>query len=53
MMEQHIARGCLATAMLVPLVSPFGIVEVDDKGLVSAFRRSHDCPTGSTAGSIF
>ena len=44
MMEQHIARGCLATAMLVPLVSPFGIVEVDDKGLVSAFREKPRLP---------
>ena len=44
MMNIHIANGCLATTMLVPLISPFGIVEVDDGGLVIAFREKPRLP---------
>jgi len=38
-LQGHIANHCVATTMLVPLISPFGIVEADNNGLVTAFRE--------------
>ena len=42
--SSHDASGCLATIMLVPLISPFGIVDTDDDGVVTEFREKPRLP---------
>ncbi len=49
-MNIHNASGCLATIMLVPLISPFGTVEVDNGGLVIAFREKPRLPQWINGG---
>src|SRR5579884_1894993 len=38
-LEAHRARGMLATVVLTPFVSPYGIVEIDGDGHVRRFRE--------------
>ena len=42
--SRHNDSGCLATIMLVPLISPFGIVDTDDEGAVTDFREKPRLP---------
>jgi len=41
---RHNTSKCLATIMLAPLISPFGIVDTDDDGLVTEFREKPRLP---------
>lgn len=40
----HVAAGRLATLTVHPLRSPFGIVDVDEAGMVAAFREKPELP---------
>lgn len=42
--ERHEERGPAATLVVAPLQSPFGIVEVDDKDVVTGFREAPRLP---------
>jgi len=46
----HRENGVMATDVLVPMVSPYGIVEVDDDGFVQAFREKPELPYWLNAG---
>jgi len=48
--EQHRERGHLATLVLVPYVSSFGLVEVDGADRVLAFREKPTLPYWINAG---
>ena len=50
MEELHHARGALATVMLTRMVSPYGVVDVDDGGLVSGFQEKPALPFWINAG---
>jgi len=50
MLKTHRDSGCLATVMLVPLVSPYGIVEVDTRERIVAFREKPQLPYWVNAG---
>ena len=46
----HRAKGAVATVMLAPLRSPFGIVSVEDDGRISAFQEKPVLPYWINAG---
>jgi NDP-sugar pyrophosphorylase family protein len=46
----HRANKAMATVMLTPLRSPFGIVDVDDGGRISSFREKPVLPYWVNAG---
>ena len=48
--ETHLATDALATLMLTPMISPFGIVETSGR-LVTGFAEKPPLPTGSTQAS--
>jgi NDP-sugar pyrophosphorylase family protein len=50
MLQTHRDTRCLATVMLVPLVSPYGIVEVDSRERIIAFREKPQLPYWLNAG---
>jgi NDP-sugar pyrophosphorylase family protein len=50
MLKTHRESGCLATVLLVPLVSPYGIVEVDGRERIVAFREKPQLPYWLNAG---
>jgi NDP-sugar pyrophosphorylase family protein len=50
MLKTHRDSGCLATVLLVPLVSPYGIVEVDARERIVAFREKPQLPYWLNAG---
>ena len=50
MLELHERTGALATLLLKDLVSPYGIVDVDEGGLVSGFREKPTLPYWFNAG---
>ncbi len=50
LIQTHRNSGCLATIMLVPLVSPYGIVEVDASEKIVAFREKPQLPYWLNAG---
>ena len=50
MLRLHDASGALATVMLTAMQSPYGIVEVDDSGLITAFREKPLLPHSINAG---
>ncbi len=49
-LEAHRARGMLATVVLTPFVSPYGIVEIDGDGHVRRFREKPELPYWVNAG---
>jgi NDP-sugar pyrophosphorylase family protein len=49
-LEAHHARGVLATVVLTPFVSPYGIVEVDGEDRVVQFREKPELPYWINAG---
>lgn len=49
-LAQHRAAGVLATLVLVPFVSPYGIVEVDEQDRVRGFREKPELPYWINAG---
>ena len=50
MMEAHRRTGALATVMLTPYPSAYGVVEVDSSGKVTAFREKGELPLWINAG---
>ncbi len=49
--NQHVNHpSCLATVVSVPMISPFGIVEVTEDGLVHGFRERPYLPVWINAG---
>jgi NDP-sugar pyrophosphorylase family protein len=50
MLEQHRRRGDLATVLLTPFVSPYGLVEITDDDHVVAFREKPTLPYWINAG---
>ncbi len=50
LLELHQATGALATVMLTAMQSPYGVVDVDDAGLVTAFREKPQLPFWINAG---
>lgn len=44
MVESHLSSGALATVMLVPFVSPYGIAEVGDDDVIRGFREKPQLP---------
>ncbi len=49
-LDSHRAHGVLATVVLTLLVSPYGIVEVDDTDRVTRFREKPELPYWVNAG---
>jgi len=47
---RHRESGAIATDVLVPMLSPYGIVEVDGDGFVQAFREKPELPYWLNAG---
>ena len=43
-LRRHLAAGVLATDVLVPLQSPYGITDLDERGYVSGFREKPMLP---------
>jgi NDP-sugar pyrophosphorylase family protein len=50
MAELHSGANALATVMLTSMVSPYGVVEVDDQGLVRSFQEKPLLPHWINAG---
>lgn len=50
LLDAHRARPVLATVVLTPFVSPYGIVEVDEGDRVTHFREKPDLPYWINAG---
>jgi NDP-sugar pyrophosphorylase family protein len=50
LLEQHRAGGMLATIVLTPFVSPYGIVEFDGDRRVTQFREKPELPYWINAG---
>ncbi len=50
LLQAHRDSGCLATVMLAPFVSPYGIVEVDASEKIVAFREKPELPYWVNAG---
>ena len=50
LLEVHRARDMLATVVLTPFVSPYGIVEIDSDGRVTHFREKPELPYWINAG---
>ena len=49
-LAQHRSSGAIATDVLVPLRSPYGIVDVDDGDVVLGFREKPELPYWLNAG---
>ncbi|MFL5952944.1 MAG: NDP-sugar synthase [Gaiellaceae bacterium] len=50
LMDDHRAHGAAATIVVTPLTSPFGIVEVDDGGVVTDFVEAPRLPHWVSVG---
>ena len=50
LVELHERRSALATMMLVPFQSPFGVVSVDERGMVTEFVEKGNLPFWINAG---
>lgn len=50
LLQAHRDSGCLATVVLAPFISPYGIVEVDDGEKIVAFREKPELPYWVNAG---
>ena len=50
LLETHISRGMMATVVLTPFVSPYGIVEIDAEDRVTQFREKPELPYWINAG---
>ncbi len=50
LLQAHRQHGCLATVVLAPFISPYGIVEVDDEDRVVAFHEKPELPYWMNAG---
>ncbi len=50
MIRYHRRKGAVATVMLVPLASPYGIVRVDRRGRISSFLEKPRLPHWVNAG---
>ena len=50
MLEAHHSKGMLATIVLTPFVSPYGIVEVDEDDRVTQFLEKPSLPYWINAG---
>jgi NDP-sugar pyrophosphorylase family protein len=50
LLEQHRASGAAATITVVPLQSPFGIVDLDDHDLVTGFQEAPRLPHWVSCG---
>lgn len=49
-LEQHRRSGATATDVLAPLRSPYGIVDLDERGFVRGFREKPELPYWLNAG---
>jgi len=50
LLEAHLNRRMLATVVLTPFVSPYGIVEIDESDRVTHFREKPELPYWINAG---
>jgi NDP-sugar pyrophosphorylase family protein len=50
LLEMHVSRRMLATVVLTPFVSPYGIVEIDGDDRVTHFREKPELPYWINAG---
>jgi NDP-sugar pyrophosphorylase family protein len=50
LLQAHRNSGCVATIMLVPFTSPYGIVDVDPSEKIVAFREKPELPYWLNAG---
>lgn len=50
MIDQHQERGALASVLLTPFYSPYGIVEIDSEDHVLGFREKPELPYWINAG---
>lgn len=50
LIQTHRQNGCLATVVLAPFISPYGIVEVDAEDRVMAFHEKPELPYWMNAG---
>lgn len=50
LIQAHRQNGCLATVVLAPFISPYGIVEVDAEDRVVAFHEKPELPYWMNAG---
>lgn len=48
--ERHVRQGMLATVVVAPFVSPYGIVEIGDGDRVAGFREKPELPYWVNAG---
>lgn len=51
MVDLHVRTGALATLLLTHMVSPFGIVDVDDDGVVGGFEEKPPLPYWINGGA--
>ncbi len=51
MLELHRRTGALATLLLVPMVSQYGVVDVDDVGVVRRFTEKPELPYWINGGA--
>jgi NDP-sugar pyrophosphorylase family protein len=49
-LEEHRRSGAMATDVLAPLQSPYGIVDIDDQHYITAFREKPELPYWLNAG---
>ena len=50
LIQAHRQQGCLATVVLAPFISPYGIVEVDPEDRIIAFHEKPELPYWMNAG---
>jgi len=50
LVQAHRQSGCLATVVLAPFISPYGIVEVDAEDRILAFHEKPELPYWMNAG---
>lgn len=50
LLQAHRESGCLATVVLAPFVSPYGLVNVDDEDKITAFHEKPELPYWVNAG---
>jgi NDP-sugar pyrophosphorylase family protein len=50
LLDRHLKSGALATVMLVPLRSHYGVVDVAEDGRITAFREKSELPYWINAG---
>ncbi len=50
LLQHHTDSDALATLVSVPLISPYGIVQFDERGMVSGFQEKPELPFWINAG---